>query len=568
MEERRFNLIDEPWIPVVEQGMQPTRVSLREGLLRAEDFLAIDGETPLQSVALLRLLIALVITILSRYDQNGEEAELEDPVEAKDRWLAVFKRGQLPAAAVEAYFKKWHDCFYLLGGEHPFLQIRPGEVRFTAKEGYGPDGRIMVLRRAYDAPADLPDYDDVCSCTWNTAAQLNGAILESNNKASAVAERQGYWKNHLTDAEAAAWLVYFLDFANCGSCGKGNDRDKNKKAPDGSSLRSAEMTAASRGCLVSAEGGTLFDTLMLNSPLAKYVPGGWEMYGAPCPAWEDQREYLMKDRRPVPDDLPAVLTQLSRRILLHEEKPGVVDGFHVGMGDVWTDRGMEPMFMWQSVRDKESGKDELRPVHYKADTLEWQNCEYLFGGASGMRPAAAEWTSLRMEDLGITEPIRFRMTDIAYGTMNSMVDYTVSGFLHVAPGFFDADGILAEQAGEEMEHIEAYAKIMYNLGRNLGVAEGMDEKGAAAANAKRVKSVYYDRIGRWFLRFLTQDGLTAEGLLEEEFSVAAAICEEETAKAPPEAISGHGGEDTMTMGRAYGICRGELIKLRKKLKGD
>jgi hypothetical protein len=173
-----------------------------------------------------------------------------------------------------------------------------------------------------------------------------------------------------------------------------------------------------------------------------------------------------------------------------------------------------------------------------------------------------------MEDLGISRPILFRMTDIAYGTMNSMTDYTVSGFLNVAPGFFDADGILAEQARNEMEHIELYAKILYNLGRNLGIAEGMDEKGAAAANAKRVKSAYYDGIGRWFLRFLTHDGLTAEELLDEEYSVAVAVCEEEAAKAPPETISGHGGEDAMTLGRAYGICRGQLGKLRKKLKGD
>ena len=107
MEERRFNLIDEPWIPVVERGMQPMRVSLREALLRAQDFLAIDGETPLQSAALLRLLLALVITILSRYDANGGEAELEDPVEAKDRWLVAFESGQLPAEAVEAIPDQW-----------------------------------------------------------------------------------------------------------------------------------------------------------------------------------------------------------------------------------------------------------------------------------------------------------------------------------------------------------------------------------------------------------------------------------------------------------------------------
>ena len=51
--ERRFNLIDEPWLPIVDVG----RVSLRQ-VFSEPSYRALGGN-PVQKIALMKLLLAL-----------------------------------------------------------------------------------------------------------------------------------------------------------------------------------------------------------------------------------------------------------------------------------------------------------------------------------------------------------------------------------------------------------------------------------------------------------------------------------------------------------------------------
>ncbi|MCL5254743.1 MAG: type I-E CRISPR-associated protein Cse1/CasA, partial [Gammaproteobacteria bacterium] len=51
--ENRFNLVDEPWIPVADYG----RVSLRQ-IFTNSDYRALGGN-PVQKIALLKLLLAV-----------------------------------------------------------------------------------------------------------------------------------------------------------------------------------------------------------------------------------------------------------------------------------------------------------------------------------------------------------------------------------------------------------------------------------------------------------------------------------------------------------------------------
>lgn len=100
MTENRFNLIDEPWIPVVDVG----RVSLKD-IFSNPDLKALGGN-PVQKIALTKLLLAI--------------AQSANTPENDQAWLNLSAKG-LANACLE-YLEKWHDRFYLYG-EHPFLQM-------------------------------------------------------------------------------------------------------------------------------------------------------------------------------------------------------------------------------------------------------------------------------------------------------------------------------------------------------------------------------------------------------------------------------------------------------------
>ncbi len=98
--ENRFNLIDEPWIPITDQG----RVSLRQVFSQPE-FRSLGGN-PVQKIALLKLLLAIAQAAATPKDEQ--------------EWQALGAQGL--AKHCLAYLEKWHDHFYLYG-DKPFLQM-------------------------------------------------------------------------------------------------------------------------------------------------------------------------------------------------------------------------------------------------------------------------------------------------------------------------------------------------------------------------------------------------------------------------------------------------------------
>jgi len=100
MTENRFNLIDEPWIPIVDVG----RVSLKE-VFSNPDLKALGGN-PVQKIALTKLLLAI--------------AQSANTPEDDQAWSELGFEG-LAKACLE-YLEKWNDRFYLYG-EKPFLQM-------------------------------------------------------------------------------------------------------------------------------------------------------------------------------------------------------------------------------------------------------------------------------------------------------------------------------------------------------------------------------------------------------------------------------------------------------------
>lgn len=110
-----FNLIDEPWIPVVPRDGPPRDVGLRDVLLRAHEWVELYDNSPLVTVALHRLLLAILYRALP--------AQTEE--EWHDLWGELWQARQLPPAPIIAYLERWRDRFDLFSETHPFYQT-PG----------------------------------------------------------------------------------------------------------------------------------------------------------------------------------------------------------------------------------------------------------------------------------------------------------------------------------------------------------------------------------------------------------------------------------------------------------
>lgn len=100
MTENRFNLIDEPWIPIVDVG----QVSLRQ-LFSHPEYRALGGN-PVQKIALTKLLLAIA---QSAYTPEDDED-----------WAGLRPSGL--AEKCLNYLDQWHGQFFLYG-EKPFLQM-------------------------------------------------------------------------------------------------------------------------------------------------------------------------------------------------------------------------------------------------------------------------------------------------------------------------------------------------------------------------------------------------------------------------------------------------------------
>jgi CRISPR system Cascade subunit CasA len=113
-----YNLLDEPWLPVRwANDDPPTAVSLRDILRRAADITELATDNPLETIALNRLLAALLAAI---YPGAVEEAE----------WVRLWKQGHFDEAVCERYFTTYADRFDLLSPTRPFF----GHPQTDAKE--------------------------------------------------------------------------------------------------------------------------------------------------------------------------------------------------------------------------------------------------------------------------------------------------------------------------------------------------------------------------------------------------------------------------------------------------
>jgi CRISPR system Cascade subunit CasA len=137
MSEKSFNLVTEPWIKVIDLQGNEQLVSLLDVFKNAQNYRQLAGEMKAQDLSILRFLLAILTTVYSRVDANGEPydwLELDDnfQVDSVDEddfdeddllktWSDLWNNNNF-SDEVANYLLKYKDRFDFLG-DKPFYQV-------------------------------------------------------------------------------------------------------------------------------------------------------------------------------------------------------------------------------------------------------------------------------------------------------------------------------------------------------------------------------------------------------------------------------------------------------------
>lgn len=111
-----YNLVDQPWIPCIHPDGKVRDLSLKETLIRSDHLLGIRGDSPLETAALYRLLLAVL------------HSALRGPRSYED-WAALWEARQWNSQVIGAYLDRWYDRFDLFHPETPFYQAADDRVK-------------------------------------------------------------------------------------------------------------------------------------------------------------------------------------------------------------------------------------------------------------------------------------------------------------------------------------------------------------------------------------------------------------------------------------------------------
>lgn len=321
MEPMEFNLLREPWIRVRTQDYTVREVSLTDALLHAHEDVDLAGEMPTQDAAMLRLLLAVLHTVFSRVDENGNPASFEETEDALLRWGALWKLGRFPEQPIRDYLDRWQDRFWLFHPERPFWQVPEAKIG-------SPFG----------------------------AKKLNGEVFESENKSNLFSICTGTGKESLNYPQAARWLVFLNGYDDAAAKKKTKDRPLPSMGPGW----------LGRIGVVYVKGRNLFETLMRN---LMFLKDGAKLWEPDLPYWE--REEVRSGERteiPCPDNFAELMTVQFRRVLLERQGDRVVRYTVLG-GDFFdsTNAFAEPMTLWNKKEDKKNRADILLSAKARYD---------------------------------------------------------------------------------------------------------------------------------------------------------------------------------------------------------
>lgn len=462
MKDIEFNLLDEKWILVRKSDCTVDELSLTDALLKSHEYVELAGELPTQNVSILRLMLAVLHTVFSRYLPQGEPSPLYDPDDAADRWKELWNAGRLPEKPIRDYLASVHDRFWLFHPDRPFYQTE------AAKIG-----------------------------TEYTASKLNGAVSESGNKIRLFCGCTGVQKSELSYSEAARWLLYV------------NNYDDTSSKPKGKNLPSPGAGWLGKLGLITIRGNNLFETLVYNLILLNHRRNFSEAWGPECPAWEpDVPNNEERAEIPMPDNLSELYTLQSRRLWLNRDDNEKVIGYNLLGGDFFekVDAFIEPMTVWSKVKGNERAGEKFQPRRHDSSVQMWREFSYAFETAGGSHiPGVVLWTKYIKQMLPESRKlISFSIASVQYGDKDFFVNDVFSDSLTFHTDLLTEIGEhWRAKITEEIKKCDESAAALRFLAKDIELAAGSSEDTVLKrAVVERAREQYYYEIDLPFRNWL------------------------------------------------------------------
>lgn len=467
-----FNLLDEPWLPVVIGNAAGEDVSLTELFRMAARIDRIGAEVGTMNVALLRLLLAILHRALREITPDSADESRMTVEELRSRW----DEAQLPV--VLDYLEYHRERFYLFHPATPFYQVA---------DLASPKGEVSELSRLV---AERPPY---------------------------LGTRSSRGLRLISAADAARWLVHVqaYDVAGIKTGVIGHPRAKGGKVyPEGvgwcGQLGSLHLV-----------GRTLLDTLLLNL-WAAVSPT--ELRDHDLPPWErpSTTVHQSPDLASRPYGPVDLYTWQPRRVRLAGDENGVT-GVVLTYGDrfimqerQWV-RHIEPLTAWRYSKPQSAKfhADIFMPRGHDPAAHLWVGMAPLIqpgaerATADGRPAGIIEHAStLRGSPLLPDGIVHLHATGVSYGSNNSVFDDFFDDTLDLPSVLLDPD-----QRGPRLVAIAAVsaarkgASAVWKLADNLARAAGAsgDSVNGARQEAEALAYSRLDPLYRdWLLTELMQ----------------------------------------------------------------
>lgn len=378
-----FNLIDEPWISVLTDYKGTTKlVGLKTLFENASEYIALAGDMATQDFAVMRVILAILHTVFSRYDAQGnayeevqlndrmqqiEKVDLEDKEDYEDAlmktWKDLWATDEFPEIVVK-YLETWHDRFYLLDERYPFFQVAKQEV---AGE-----------KLSQSKPSEI------------SGKNMNRLISESSNKTALFSPKSGSGKHKelLSYDEVARWLITFQAYTGL--------MDK--------VIYGKEKYKASKGWLfdlggIYLSGKNLYQTMLLNLKLVD-TSNSYYNINIQNPCWENAPAKSLQKalRHTCLDNLAELYTIWSRAIYI--EKYSSAEAFIMQVVKIpeitHENNFLEPMSLWKYNYSGEN-KDKFTPRKHRFNESIWRSFGLITqtrdngGKDSKRKPGIIEW---------------------------------------------------------------------------------------------------------------------------------------------------------------------------------
>lgn len=389
----RFNLLDQPWIEVIVDDKGRTEeVGLKELFEKANLYKDLAGDTKTQDFVILRVLLAVVHTVFSRFDSDGQvydgisldenfrQLEKVDESEEKDyrnflmkTWVDLWARGNFPEI-VGQYLEKWRDRFYLYDDNYPFFQVRKEDIE-----------KVIDLKTTKGT-------------IWGK--NIDRKLSESANKEVLFSYKNSANNNKetLSDQEIVRWLLAYQAYSGTGEKVKFLKKSKND----------SKGWVYDLGGLYLG-GDNLFETLMLNYCL---IYEGCELLNIQKPCWEQSSEEIIKNNLSgnLQDNIAGLYTVWSRGIYIDPDHVDT-EAFSLRSGKLvevnHKNNFLEPMTLW-IYKEERKGQGDYFPRKHQAGKALWRSfglmtLNFESGDEKKIKPGLIDWYNFLEDNMDFSE---------------------------------------------------------------------------------------------------------------------------------------------------------------------